>query len=190
MVSSKKPAQSRRAFLGKFASTLLISAAPTYANAAGFLKGAGDIRRIRMRSARTGESIDTIYWIEGEYITEALTEVNKFMRDWREGSFINYDRRNIDIMAASLRLMETDEPYHMVSGYRSPSTNALLRSRNRAVARNSYHTKGMAADLKLSGRSIYQMASAAKACNAGGVGTYRRSQFVHMDCGPIRTWNG
>lgn len=190
MVKNHDKADSRRAFLKTLSSSLIIAAAPTYANAAGFLRGAGDIRRIRMRSARTGESIDTIYWIEGEYIPEALQEVNHFMRDWRENEVINYDARNLDIMAAVSRLMETDEPYHMVSGYRSAKTNAMLRRRNRAVASNSYHIKGMAADLKLSSRSIYQMASAAKACNAGGVGTYRRSQFVHMDCGPVRTWNG
>jgi uncharacterized protein YcbK (DUF882 family) len=190
MVIKPEQADSRRGFLKKFASTLVITAAPTYANAAGFLRGAGDIRRIRMRSQRTGESIDTIYWIEGEYISEALNEINVFMRDWRENEVIRYDARNVDIMAAVSRLMETDEPYNMVSGYRSAKTNAMLRSRSSAVASNSYHIKGMAADLKLSSRSIYQMASAAKACNAGGVGTYRRSNFVHMDCGPVRTWNG
>ena len=112
------------------------------------------------------------------------------MRDWRQNEAIKYDTRNIDIMAATLRLMDTDEAYHVVSGYRSPKTNAMLRRRNRGVARNSYHMKGMAADLKLSSRSVTQMAKAAIACHAGGVGKYNRSQFVHMDCGPVRTWRG
>jgi len=111
------------------------------------------------------------------------------MRDWRRNEVIDYDVRNIDIMAATLRLMDTNEPYHVVSGYRSPATNAMLRRSNRGVARNSYHTKGMAADLKLDSRSIHQMARAAIACKAGGVGKYARSRFVHMDCGPVRTWN-
>ncbi len=187
MVSSKAP--TRRAFLGGLTTLLTATAAPYYANAAGFLRGAGDVRRVKLRSARTGESVDTIYWIEGEYIPEALKEINYFMRDWRRDEVISYDRRNIDIMAATLRLMDTEEPYHVVSGYRSPSTNAMLRQSNRGVAQNSYHMKGMAADLKLDSRSIHQMAKAAVACNAGGVGKYGRSNFVHMDCGPVRTWN-
>ena len=181
---------SRRDVLGGILAACAISAAPHYAKAAGFLRGAGDIRRIRMRSSRTGEAVDTIYWVEGEYIGEALAEINWFMRDWRQNEVIQYDRRNIDIMAATLRLMETDEGYHVVSGYRSPATNSALRQRNSGVAQNSYHMKGMAADLKLTSRSINQMAAAAVACNAGGVGKYGRSNFVHMDCGPVRTWRG
>ena len=75
---------SRRGLLGAFAATLVV-AAPTYSNAFALLKGAGDIRRIRMTSGRTGESVDTIYWIEGEYIPEVMKEINHFMRDWRSG---------------------------------------------------------------------------------------------------------
>lgn len=178
---------SRRGLLRAFAATAL-TAAPIYGNAAGVLRGAGDVRRVTMRNQRTSESIDMIYWIEGEYIQEALTEINGFMRDWRHNEIINYDRRNIDIIAATHRLMETNEPYLMLSGYRSPATNAMLAARNRGVATGSYHIKGMAADLRLSTRSTTQMAAAAIACNAGGVGRYGRSNFVHMDCGPIRTW--
>ena len=182
-------ASRRDVLAGLFAATT-VAAAPTFANAAGFLRGAGDIRRIKLRSSRTGEAVDTIYWVEGNYIPEALAEINWFMRDWRQNELIQYDRRNIDILSATLRLMETDEAYHVVSGYRSPATNAALRRRNRGVAQNSYHTRGMAADLKLSSRSISQMAKAAIACKAGGVGKYGRSNFVHMDCGPVRTWRG
>ncbi len=143
-----------------------------------------------MFSGRTGEKIDTIYWIEGDYIKEALKEVNYFMRDWRTDETISIDARNLDIMAASQSLMDVNEPYMMLSGFRSPKTNAMLRSRSRRVAKNSLHIKGMAADLRLTSRSVSQMAKAAKACNAGGVGRYARSNFVHMDCGPIRTWRG
>ncbi len=177
----------RRALLGAFAATAVV-ATPTFSNAAGFLRGAGDIRRLSMYSGRTGENLDTIYWIEGEYIKEALKEVNYFMRDWRTDQTITIDARNIDIMAASHSLMDSNEPYMMLSGYRSPQTNAMLRSRSRAVAKNSLHMKGQAADLRLKSRSVTQMAQAATACNAGGVGRYHRSNFVHMDCGPIRTW--
>ena len=100
---------SRRRLLGSFAGVAALTAAPVYANAAGFLRNAGDVRRISMRNTRTGESIDTIYWIEGEYITPSLKEISYFMRDWRRDEVINYDRRNIDILAAAHRLMETTE---------------------------------------------------------------------------------
>ena len=141
-----------------------------------------------MYSGRTGESLDTIYWIEGEYIREALNEINHFMRDWRNNERMRIDTRTVDIMSATHRMLDTDEPYMLISGYRSPETNAMLRRRSSGVAQNSLHLKGQAADLRLSSRSVDQMARAATACNAGGVGRYSRSNFVHMDCGAVRSW--
>lgn len=179
----------RRGLLGAFAATA-VTAAPFFANAPAFARGAGDIRRIRMYSGRTGESLDTIYWIEGKYIPEVLKEINAFMRDWRTGDAVSMDARTVDIMAASHRLMDVSEPYMLLSGYRSPKTNAMLRSKSSGVAKNSLHMKGQAADLRLKSRSVGQMAKAASACAAGGVGRYSRSNFVHMDCGPVRSWGG
>ena len=180
---------SRRALLGAFAATA-VTAAPTFSNAAGFLRGSGDIRRIKMYSGRTGERIDMIYWIEGKYIKEAVKEVNYFMRDWRTNDVKNMDLRTIDIMSASHNLMNVSEPYMLLSGYRSPKTNAMLRSRSRGVAKNSLHMRGQAADLRLASRSVGQMARAAVACQGGGVGRYSGSNFVHMDCGVVRSWGG
>ncbi len=185
--TSEQTSITRRGLLGAFAATAL-TAAPTYSNAAGFLRGGGDVRRIRMYSGRTGESLDTIYWVEGEYIREALGEINHFMRDWRQDQATNIDARTIDIMAAAHNLMDVDESYMLLSGYRTPATNAMLRSRSRGVARNSLHMQGQAADLRLRSRSVGQMFAAARACNAGGVGRYSSSNFVHMDCGQVRSW--
>lgn len=154
------------------------------------MRGAGDIRRIKMTSPRTGETIDTIYWIEGDYIKDAVKEVTLFMRDWRTNDVRNIDIRTIDIMAASHNLLDANEPYMLLSGYRSPKTNAMLRARSRGVAKNSRHLRGEAADLRLSSRSVNQMFRAASACRGGGVGKYSGSNFVHMDCGPVRTWAG
>ena len=179
----------RRGILGIFAATT-VAAAPVASNAFGILRRAGDYRRVSMYSPRTGESIDTVYWIDGKYIRDALNEINYFMRDWRSGQAIGIDPRTIDIAAASHRLLQTKEPYMMLSGYRSPKTNAMLRSRSSGVARNSLHMVGKAADLRLKSRSVSQMFKAASACNAGGVGKYSRSNFVHMDCGPVRHWGG
>jgi len=177
----------RRGVLAAFAATA-VSAAPTFTSAAGFLRGAGDIRRLRMISPRTGERLDTIYWIEGDYIAEALNEITLFMRDWRTDQTRVIDRRTIDIMTASHNLLDATEPYTLLSGYRSPQTNAMLRSRSGGVARNSRHLVGEAADLRLGSRSVEQMYRAAVACRGGGVGRYSRSNFVHMDCGPVRSW--
>lgn len=187
MTSFNSKGMTRRGLLRAFAASAVV-AAPTYANAFGFLKGAGDIRRLKMYSGRTGERIDMLYWIDGEYVPEALAEINHFMRDWRTGTTINIDTRTIDIMAASHNMLDTDSPYLMLSGYRSPGTNSMLRSKSRGVARNSLHMQGQAADLRLEGRSVAQIARAAMSCSAGGVGKYTRSNFVHMDCGPVRVW--
>ena len=178
---------SRRGIMGVFAATT-VAAAPVMANAFGFLRGSGDMRRIRMYNVRTGEIIDTVYWVDGKYVREALNEINVFMRDWRTGTAIGIDPRTMDVAAAAHRLLQTNEPYMMLSGYRSPQTNAMLRSRSSGVAKNSLHMVGKAADLRLKSRSVGQMYSAAKACKAGGVGKYTGSNFVHMDCGPVRTW--
>ncbi|KUJ81857.1 YcbK family protein [Ruegeria profundi] len=189
MTMSSTSGLTRRALLGAFAATAVV-ASPTYSNAAGFLRGGGDIRRIRMYSGRTGERIDMVYWVDGKYIKDAVKEVNHFMRDWRTDQVKDMDLRTIDIMAAAHNLLDVNEPYMLLSGYRSPKTNAMLRSRSRRVAKNSLHMKGQAADLRLSSRSVSQMARAAISCRAGGVGKYSRSNFVHMDCGEVRSWGG
>lgn len=156
--------------------------------ASGFLRGGGDVRRLKMYSGRTGERLDMIYWVEGHYIKDAVDEINKFMRDWRTDDVHTIDLRTMDIMAAAHNLMDVNEPYMLLSGYRCPKTNAMLRSRSSGVAKNSLHLQGQAADLRLGSRSVDQMARAALACRAGGVGRYTSSNFVHMDCGAVRTW--
>lgn len=187
MTEVTKNGMTRRALLGAFAATA-VTAAPTYTKAAGFLRGAGDIRRLKMYSGRTGERLDMIYWVDGKYIKDAVKEVNYFMRDWRIDQVKSIDPRTLDIVAAVHNLLDVDEPYLLLSGYRSPQTNAMLRRRSRGVAKNSLHIKGQANDVRLATRSVNQIAKAALACRAGGVGRYSRSNFVHMDSGDIRTW--
>ena len=184
----KSVAFTRRGVLAAFAATV-VSAAPTFPQAAGFLRGAGNIRRLSMYSGRTGETLNTIYWIDDKYIDEAVHEISVFMRDWRANSVKTIDHRTLDIMAASHNVMNVNEPYIMLSGYRSAKTNAMLRRRSSGVARNSLHIKGQAVDLRLKSRSVTQMARAALSCRAGGVGKYRNANFVHMDCGDVRSWS-
>ena len=94
---------SRRALLGVFAGLCAVAAAPVYAKAPGFLRNAGDVRRVRMYSQRTGELIDTIYFVDGRYVPESISEISYFMRDWRQNKMMKYDAHNVDNLAATLR---------------------------------------------------------------------------------------
>ena len=114
--------------------------------------------------------------------------IGEILRDWREEKVMRIDPRTIDIMAATHNLLDCTEPFEIVSGYRSRKTNAMLRRRSRGVARNSYHTKGMAVDLAMKTRSVRQIAGAALSLKAGGVGRYSRAKFTHLDSGPLRDW--
>ena len=182
-------AQTRRSFL--FGGTLSLAAAaasPALSNAPAILSGKGDFRTLALVNNRTGENLDAVYWIEGAYIQEALSHFNYILRDWRAEMVCEIDPSVLDVLAATHRLLETSEPFEIISGYRSHKTNAMLRRRSRGVARNSYHIKGMAVDVTLKSRSSFQVSSAAKSLSAGGVGRYRRSNFTHVDSGPVRSW--
>ncbi|MEM0990172.1 MAG: DUF882 domain-containing protein [Pseudomonadota bacterium] len=171
----------RRALQGAAAAAVALSA-PSLAQAR------GNFRALSVVNHRTAEKLNSVYWIDGQYVPEAMEAFNYILRDWREDLMIAIDPLTIDIMAGTQKLLDTDEPFQVVSGYRSPQTNALLRSRSRGVARNSYHTRGMAVDLTMDDRTVYQMASAAMSLGAGGVGRYTRSKFIHVDSGPLRDW--
>ena len=186
-LSKKNQHISRRSLLGVFGASV-VSAAPVFTNAAGFIKGAGDIRKLKIISHKTGERLDTIYWIDGGYIPEALHEIDVLMRDWRRNEVKPIDLRTIDILAASHSMLDTAEPFRLMSGYRSAKTNAMLRRQSRSVSKNSLHITGQAADVRLGTRSVRQLAKAAQTCKSGGVGKYSRSNFVHLDCGPVRLW--
>ena len=178
----------RRSLLGAFAGITTVAAAPSYSGVFSYNKGAGNIRSLQMRNTRTGETLETIYWIDGRYIKPVLKEINWFMRDWRENSAFNMNRELIDVIAATYARLDSASPILMLSGYRSEKTNRLLRRRSRKVAKDSYHTKGMACDIRVPGRSVKQMGRAARASRVGGLGSYYRSNFIHVDSGPSRSW--
>jgi uncharacterized protein YcbK (DUF882 family) len=188
IVTMSNPATiSRRGVLFGALGCVAAAAAPAFATPA-VLSGKGDIRVVSLVNPRTGDKLTSVYWVEGKYIPEVLAEIDHLMRDWRVEQKRKIDPGVIDIMAASHKLLGASEPFTLFSGYRSPRTNAMLRRESRGVARNSYHMKGMAADLHMKSRSVTQIARAAASLNCGGVGRYSRSDFVHMDCGPVRSW--
>ena len=157
-------------------------AAPNY------LRGLGDFRKLNLTNQRTGERLNIIYFADGEYIPEAVDELSYIFRDWRRNEIKPIDKRTIDIAAAVYRKVDAAEPLQIISGYRSPETNQMLRRKGRGVAKNSFHTRGMAIDLTMQSRSVSQMYRAAMDLKAGGVGRYSRSHFIHVDCGPCRSW--
>ncbi len=181
-------AVTRRALLGGLTTLTVMAAVPAFASAPALLTGAGDFRNLSLVNEKTGEWLNTVYWAEGEYIPEALEAINHIMRDWREDLVFEMDPHAIDILSATQHLLDCSEPFQVVSGYRSRKTNAMLRRRSRGVAKNSYHIKGMAVDIAMQTRSVRQISRAGLSLGAGGVGRYSRSQFVHLDSGPVRKW--
>ncbi|MGB0508212.1 MAG: YcbK family protein [Pikeienuella sp.] len=187
IIKNNLEAPSRRGALGLIvgAATSII-AAPSFASTPALLTGAGDIRRVHLHNKNTGDSLDAVYWVDGEYIPEVKSEIDFLMRDWRQNIAIDYDYKAVDFLAALHRKLNTSEPMVVVSGYRSKKTNAMLRRNYRGVAKDSYHTKGMAVDIKISGRLPSKIARAARGMGIGGVGQYRT--FTHIDSGPVRSW--
>jgi uncharacterized protein YcbK (DUF882 family) len=174
----------RRAFLagaGGLATTFI--AAPALAQA---LSGA--TRRIAIRRVQTGDSFDGIYWREGRYDREALRRLDAIMRDPGMDEATPMDPRLFDVLAAVRERLGSDEAWLVISGYRTPETNANRARQSRRVSRASLHMSGMAADCRLPGREALGIARAAADMQTGGVGLYRRDGFVHLDCGPARRW--
>ncbi len=138
----------------------------------------------------TNENIEAVYWEGGQYIPEALSEINYIFRDHRTEEMTDISPDLLDLLYSIQLKLKSKEPLQIVSGYRTPRSNALLRKIRRGVARNSLHMYGKAADIRLEGYSIKDIRHAALSCTAGGVGYYPRSNFVHVDVGLVRYWRG
>ena len=124
----------------------------------------------------------------GKYLDDALAAIDHLLRDHRTDDVVPIDRALLDNLASLREMLDTTEPFHVISGYRSPATNAKLAAASDGVARKSLHLQGRAIDIRMPGRELEQVRRAALAMNAGGVGYYRRSDFVHLDTGRVRTW--
>jgi uncharacterized protein YcbK (DUF882 family) len=144
-------------------------------------------RAISLHHTHTGESFDAVYFEDGEYLPDAIAELGRLLRDFRTGETHAFDVGLFDTLHA-LNLACGEGTYEVVSAYRSEQTNAMLRRQSRSVARNSLHVSGRAIDVRLSGRETRQLRAAALALKSGGVGYYPRSNFVHLDTGPVRSW--
>jgi uncharacterized protein YcbK (DUF882 family) len=149
---------------------------------------AGDLRRINIYNPRTDERLDAIYYSYGEYIPGVMAEIDRILRDVRTDEMRRMDRRAVDIVSATQYMIGQDRPFSVISGYRSQRTNDALRARSNGVAKNSYHIRGMAVDLRMKGVSTDTIANIGERLAAGGVGRYSSSDFVHLDSGPVREW--
>ena len=137
---------------------------------------------------RRGDVFSGVYFRDGTYVQSALQQISYLFRDRRSNEVRRIDPKLIDVIYSVLKMLDTREPVQVISGYRSAATNAMLAAESRNVARNSYHIRGMAADIRIPGRSIGGIRSAALSMRTGGVGTYSGSSFVHLDTGPFRNW--
>ncbi|HUI14159.1 MAG TPA: DUF882 domain-containing protein [Xanthobacteraceae bacterium] len=150
----------------------------------------GDTRTITMHHIHTGEDITITYKRDGRYDDAALKKLDWFLRDWRRGESTEMDPRLIDLVWEVQREAGSKEPIQVVCGYRSPTTNAMLRRRSEGVARYSQHILGRAMDFYVPGVSLEQVREIGLRLARGGVGFYPESgsPFVHMDVGGIRMW--
>ena len=139
----------------------------------------------------TGESLAAPYCCEDHYDPVALNRINYLLRDFRVNEVLPIDVRLLDLLHALNGALLTREPYHVISGYRSPHTNTMLRARGGAqsgVASRSLHMVGQAVDIRVPGVPLKELHKAAVSLKRGGVGMYPAPNFVHVDVGRVRYW--
>jgi uncharacterized protein YcbK (DUF882 family) len=151
---------------------------------------AADVRRLFLQNLHTGDTVKTVYWENGRYLDDALAEARFALRDWRNGQQHPMDPGLFDIFHELSTRLETDRPFQIISGYRSPATNAALHAKSSGVASKSLHLRGMATDIRVEGMQLAHLRNAALDLGRGGVGYYPVSNFVHVDTGRVRRWGG
>lgn len=147
-------------------------------------------RGITISNMHTGENFSDVYWKDGRYLPTAFRQINHVMRDHRQNEIFPIDPRLMDIIYALWWRSGARQGYEVLSGYRTPKTNAMLRRRSKGVAKNSLHMYGQAVDIRLPGVGLKTLRNQALNLKAGGVGYYPKSHFVHIDTGRVRHWYG
>ena len=145
-------------------------------------------RSVHLYNVHTGESLRSVYWIGGHYQPTEMHRLAHLLRDHYTNAVHPIDRRTIDLLHALHRRIGGNKPFLVISGYRTPATNAMLAAAGEGVATHSLHMRGMAVDLRMEGHSVRRMGRAARSLRMGGVGIYPSSNFIHVDSGPIRYW--
>jgi uncharacterized protein YcbK (DUF882 family) len=149
---------------------------------------AADARQLSFYHTHTRRSISVVYYQDGEYVESALDEINRFLKDFRTGDVTQINPGLLDLLHDVRNELGSEEVYEVISAYRSPATNEMLRTTTSGVAKKSQHVKGNAIDVRLRGVRTGTLRETALRMGRGGVGYYPKSDFVHMDMGPVRQW--
>lgn len=152
------------------------------------LGASGDARTLSFYHTHTGKSLEVTYFENGAYREEGMNQLRGFLADWRNGQEQDMDPALMDILWQIQLKGRHRDTYEVISAYRSPQTNQLLRSRSSGVAKNSQHVPGKAIDVRLRGMDTGKLRDIALDLQLGGVGFYRKSDFVHVDTGRVRRW--
>ncbi len=180
---------SRRRFIQLSAGTLIAGASLTPEWAwAGRRKPEIVEKKLDIYNYHTGERVKAVYWEKGVYVSETIEEINHVLRDRRTDEAIAMDPKLLELLYDIAQKIDARHPFHVVSAYRSPKTNARLRKRRKGVAKNSQHIYGKAADFYIPGHKLSTIRKVALSLRRGGVGYYPRSNFIHIDTGPVRSW--
>lgn len=145
-------------------------------------------RALTFHHTHTGENLTAEYFSRGAYVPNALAAINHHLRDFRTGAEHAIDPALLDLLHRLAAVTETRKPFEVISGYRSPKTNHMLREKTTGVAASSLHMLGKAIDIRVAGVPLAGLRAAAIGLRAGGVGYYPESDFVHVDTGRVRTW--
>ncbi len=176
---------SRRRFLGMTACAgMALNSSFSLANSA---KSQGS-RSLHLRNLHTNEAVNCTYWVDGSYQLEALLELDHCLRDHRSGDTIAMDPLLLDQLHTLQNSLDHGGEIHIISGYRSPASNAKLAQQSNGVAKKSLHMQGRAIDLRLPKRDLHKVRKAALSMGKGGVGYYPKSNFLHLDTGRFRHW--
>jgi uncharacterized protein YcbK (DUF882 family) len=149
---------------------------------------AADARQLAFYHTHTRLSLDVVYYQNGAYVDSALDEINRFLKDFRTGDITEINPELLDLLHDVRNELGSEQPYEVISAYRSPKTNEMLRTTTKGVAKKSQHLKGNAIDVRLRGVRTMTLRETALRMERGGVGYYPKSDFVHMDMGPVRQW--
>ena len=149
---------------------------------------AGEYKKLSFRHTHTNETLTVVFWRDGVYQTEALNRINHFLRDFRTGDSADMDPQLLDLLHTVYQQCGSAGHFEIISAYRSPKTNEMLRARSNGVAKRSQHLEGKAIDIRLTDVPIEDIRKIAYQLGVGGIGFYRGSDFVHLDTGPFRTW--
>jgi len=145
-------------------------------------------RSIAFQHTHTGESLSLVYAVGDDYLPEALSAIDRLLRDHRDNRVHPMDPALLDQLNQLASITGTKQPFQVICGYRSEATNEMLRARSRGVAEHSLHPLGQAIDIRLADIPLADLRDAALSLKAGGVGYYAGSNFVHVDTGRVRRW--